>query len=113
MIETRTIEYITKEFKFEDDAKEYLLSVCKTQLGEFEKSGVSQYQTIDGVKYDRELMDLAKHFMGDGVIEKAEAVLLWNAALDGNVVTDIEQRSLRKIMKDKKMDDDARKHLEE
>merc|ERR1719440_1051436 len=100
MVETRTVEYILNEFNFEDDAKEYLDAACKTKLTDFEQSGVSQYKEIDGVQYDRELMDLAAHFMGDGVIEKGEAILLWEAAQDANIVTETEQRSLRKSLAD-------------
>ncbi len=58
------------------------------------------YVTIDGVKYEKELMDLAKELTsgkGDGRISKEDATELIKSALDGRGVTDIEMATLKYI----------------
>ena len=58
------------------------------------------YKVIDGVKYDRSLLDTASKSVegqGDGRISEADVRTLWNAAKDGRGVTDIERSTLRYI----------------
>ena len=58
------------------------------------------YVTIDGVKYEKELLDLAeKHTTGknEGQISKDEAAELINSAKDGVKVTEIELATLKYI----------------
>lgn len=60
------------------------------------------YTTIDGVKYETELLDLAKqHTAGknEGQISKDEAAELIASAKDGSKVTDIELATLKYIRK--------------
>ena len=60
------------------------------------------YITIAGIKYERELIDLAeKPFFGvsEGKISKDEAVELIASAKDGAQVTDIEKATLVYIRK--------------
>jgi hypothetical protein len=60
------------------------------------------YLTIDGVKYEKELLDLAKKLTtgrGESKISKEEAGDLLKSALDGKGVTDTEKKTLAYIRK--------------
>lgn len=56
------------------------------------------YKTIDGVKYDGELIELAEKLTagaGDGRISQADAEKLFNAVKDGDSYTDIEKDTVK------------------
>ncbi len=58
------------------------------------------YQTIDGVKYEKELLDLAKEHTtgrGEGKLSKDEVADLLKSASDGQGVTETEKRTLEYI----------------
>jgi len=58
------------------------------------------YQSIDGVKYEKELLDLAKEHTtgrGEGKLSKDEVADLFKSASDGQGVTDTEKRTLAYI----------------
>lgn len=58
------------------------------------------YVTIDGKKYEKELLDLAKAHTtgrGEGKISKDEAADLIKSAQDGTSVTDTEMATLKYI----------------
>eukprot|EP00928_Gymnodinium_smaydae_P025556 TRINITY_DN2030_c0_g1_i1.p2 TRINITY_DN2030_c0_g1~~TRINITY_DN2030_c0_g1_i1.p2 ORF type:complete len:556 (+),score=213.06 TRINITY_DN2030_c0_g1_i1:73-1668(+) len=69
----------------------------------------SQYRHIGGVRYERELLELAA---GEDTISKDSAEKLFTAAMDGPGVTPTEKRTLRYIVKRKKVADDAKSYLE-
>jgi len=55
---------------------------------------MSYYKTIDGNKYDGELIELADKLTagaGDGRISMADAEKIYEAVKDGNSYTDIEK----------------------
>ncbi len=55
------------------------------------------YKTIDGNKYDGELLELAEKLTsgaGDGRLSKDDADQLLDAVKDGNIYTDIEKDSV-------------------
>jgi len=55
------------------------------------------YVTIDGVKYEKELLELAKTHTtgkGEGKLSKAEVADLFASANDGRGVTDTEKATL-------------------
>merc|ERR1719231_699433 len=54
-----------------------------------------QYKQINGVMYDRQLLEKAEAFGKDGQISYPEATELWNDAKDGPGVTDIEKQTLQ------------------
>jgi OOP family OmpA-OmpF porin len=93
-IERRTLEYVLKEYKFTDKAAEFL----KSKLFDAHSKG-SYYKQIDGVKYDRGLLEQAEKFSKLGEISAAQAVELWEGALDGVGVTPTERRSLEYCLK--------------
>ncbi|MCP3870686.1 MAG: hypothetical protein GY703_21860 [Gammaproteobacteria bacterium] len=68
------------------------------------------YQSIDGVQYEKELLDLAKKHTtgrGEGKISKDEVVDLLNSASDGQGVTETEKRTLGYIRKNFQFTDAA------
>lgn len=58
------------------------------------------YVTIDGNKYEKELIELAKEHttgVGEGKLSKDEVADLFKSAQDGQGVTDIEKATLKYI----------------
>jgi hypothetical protein len=58
------------------------------------------YVTIDGEKYEKELLDLAKEYTtgrGESRISKEEVEGLFKSALDGRGVTETEMKTLKYI----------------
>lgn len=58
----------------------------------------SYYKTIDGVKYDRELLELADKLtqgQGDGRLSVEDAKQLYEAVADGDSYTDIEKDTVK------------------
>ncbi|MBF0263637.1 MAG: hypothetical protein HQL46_00065 [Gammaproteobacteria bacterium] len=74
------------------------------------------YQTIDGVKYEKELLDLAKEHTtgrGEGKLSKDEVADLFKSASDGQGVTDIEKQTLSYIRENFVFTDAAAKDFDE
>jgi len=71
----------------------------------------SYYKIIDGVKYDRGLLELVEKFAADGQVGYPEAKKLWADAQDGNKVTDIEKATLKYAMDNYKFTDKAANFL--
>lgn len=74
------------------------------------------YKSIDGVQYEKELLDLAeKHTTGkgEGKLSKDEVADLFNSANDGQGVTDTEKRTLGYIRKNFVFTDAAAKDFDE
>lgn len=58
------------------------------------------YKTIDGVKYDGEVLELADKLTsgaGDGRLSKEDAAQLLEAVMDGGSYTDIEKASMKYV----------------
>jgi len=103
--EMRTLVYTLQKFKYTDKAANFLRPLINAGKPK------SYYKQIDGVKYDRELLDMAEEFAKDGQISGAEAQKLWEAALDGKGVTETERRTLLYTMKKFKYTDPASIYL--
>lgn len=72
----------------------------------------SDYKTIDGVKYERALLELADECVagvGDGRISKDDAAALLKSAQDGDQYTDIEHATIGYIKANYKWTDAALK----
>lgn len=67
-----------------------------------QKSSGSQYKMIAGVRYDRNLLEQAEEAAKDSRISIAEAKQLWQMAMDGDRVTDVERRTLEHIANEMK-----------
>jgi len=76
------------------------------------KDGTSNYVQIDGVKYERSLLDTADKAVADGQISVKEATELYTSACDGPGITETEMRTLDIILKTYKFTDKARETLE-
>ena len=75
------------------------------------KPMASYYKTIDGVDYDREILETAETAVagqGDGRISLNDAEKLLAAVKDGNEYTDIEQRSMKYVRDNYKFTDEAK-----
>lgn len=73
------------------------------------------YVTIDGVQYEKELLDLAKAHTtgrGEGKVSKDEVDDLIKSALDGQGVTDTERRTLEYIRNNFDFTDAAAAHFD-
>lgn len=60
------------------------------------------YVTIDGEKYEKELIDLAKEHTtgaGEGKLSKDEVDVLFKSAADGVSITETEKKTLAYIRK--------------
>ena len=74
------------------------------------------YQNIDGVKYEKELLDLAKKHTtgaGEGKLSKDEVADLFKSASDGQGVTDTEKQTLEYIRKNFVFTDAAAKDFDD
>ncbi len=73
------------------------------------------YVQIDGVKYEKELLDLAKEHTtgrGEGKLSKDEVADLFKSANDGQGVTDTEKATLAYIRKNFVFTDAAAKDFD-
>merc|ERR1712118_53464 len=86
-----------KELKYSEKAANFMKTVLEAG------KHVSYYQVIDGQKYDRELLEMAKDFAKDGQISDTEAHKLWDAAQDSSKgITQIEKNTLKYTLKELK-----------
>merc|ERR1711862_574993 len=102
--ERATLMKILKDFKLTNRARLFLQSELKV-------AKPSYHKTIQGVKYDRELLEAAEAFAKDGQVSYPEARRLWEDAQDGEGVTQVERATLEYIMKECKVTDKASKFL--
>ena len=71
---------------------------------------MAYYKTINGNKYDAELLELAESSVagvGDGRISIADAKELFKAVIDGNQYTDIEKSTMEYIRANFKWTEEA------
>jgi len=76
----------------------------------------SYYKKIDGVDYDKAMLDAADESIkgrGDGRISHEDAKALFEKMKDGGKITDTELRTLDYIYKHYKLTDAALKYIEE
>ena len=74
------------------------------------------YQSIDGIQYEKELLDLAKKHTtgrGEGKISKDEVTDLLKSAQDGQGVTETEKRTLKYIRENFDFTDAAARDFDE
>ena len=74
------------------------------------------YLTIDGIKYEKEILDLAKKHTtgrGEGKLSKNEVADLFKSASDGQGVTETEKRTLEYIRKNFEFTDAAAKDFDD
>jgi len=103
-----TLATILDECKFTKKARIYLDSLVTKHA-----SGTSMYKTVAGVKYDRSCLDLADFLYKDNKIDLADAKLLWKDVEDGNVVTEVEKRTIEYVRDNMTCTDGAKKFFKE
>jgi hypothetical protein len=73
----------------------------------------AQYKTIQGIKYERDLLDMAERETSRGnTLTKAGAEKIWEQALDGNRITTTERRTVEYIMDNFQVALDARTYFQ-
>lgn len=75
---------------------------------------MSDYKTIDGIRYERALLEKAEALTagaGDGRISFEDAKELMESAMDGGRITRTERRTLHHIFEHHKVTDKAREWL--
>eukprot|EP00448_Togula_jolla_P023350 CAMPEP_0170571974 /NCGR_PEP_ID=MMETSP0224-20130122/1966_1 /TAXON_ID=285029 /ORGANISM="Togula jolla, Strain CCCM 725" /LENGTH=345 /DNA_ID=CAMNT_0010894427 /DNA_START=64 /DNA_END=1101 /DNA_ORIENTATION=- len=105
--ERRTLLYTLTVLKYTEKAAAFM----RTALGE--DTLKSYYKQIDGVKYDRELLEEIEALGKDCAIDKAGAAKLWEDAKDGPDLTECEKGTFRYTLELKKFTDDAAAFLQE
>ena len=131
--EQRTLQYILENYECNSGAKKFLKKNLSTESdissetdGESEKNSGSEdeeekeskkssyYKQIDGIKYDRGLLERADTIVTEhDKITLKYAKELWEDAEDGNVVTECEQRTLQYILENYECNSGAKKFLKE
>lgn len=102
-----TMRYCMQEFKWTEAAHDWIVEECKKVVQEglqgspakkARTEGTSYYETIDGFKCDRGIIDACREAVagqGDGRISRDDAEKVWAKAADGNKVTQAEKWTLR------------------
>merc|ERR1712232_877694 len=96
-----------KTYKFTEKAK--------TAMNIYLEGGKrkSYYKVKDGVKYDRELLELADSFVADGQISAKDAKTLFLRAHDGKGITGTERKTLEYVSANMKLTDKARTYFDD
>merc|ERR1719254_410811 len=58
-------------------------------------SDESYYKGIDGVKYDRKLLETIEKFAADGQVSYVEAKTIWEEAKDSSKITECERDTIK------------------
>mmetsp|Transcript_111502 Transcript_111502/g.314834 ORF Transcript_111502/g.314834 Transcript_111502/m.314834 type:complete len:486 (+) Transcript_111502:72-1529(+) len=88
-IRKRTLQLTMEVFNYTDRAAsvmDELMNGART---------TSYYKQVDGARYDRELLEMAERSASDGQVSLQEAEALWEQAMDGGKVTDVERLTLQ------------------
>merc|ERR1712156_849099 len=129
MGEKETLEYALKAFKFTDKAKTYFHSEInrlmhvhlhpegptKPTKSPAKKAKIEEahYKTIDGVKYDKALLEAAEKYAADGQVSSEEAhKLVQMAHNNGRHVTGREKETFEYALKAFKFTDKAKTYLQ-
>jgi len=107
LVKDKAEEPEAKKAKTEDPAEDQV----EEPEAKKTKTEESYYKTIDGVKYDRGLLEAVEKFVADGQVGYVEAKQLWQDAQDGKGVTDTERATLEYAMKTYKFSEKATNYL--
>lgn len=108
--EKLTLQHSMKKHNYTKAAKELLEKAIETGVVAASKA---YYLELNGERYDRALMEMANKFAQDGQVSEADAMTLWEAAIDGKGVTPIEKRTLKYSMDHHKYTEPAKKYMNE
>jgi hypothetical protein len=105
--EENTLNYILENFNFTEGAKEWLTTEMEKGIA----AASSYYQVIDGLKYDRAILDKAKELTagkGDGRISKEDATFLLPLFQDAGDIRIEEERTMHYVMEQYKWTEKAK-----
>jgi len=105
-IERATLEYAMQTYKFSEKAKNYLTVFLEAGTHK------SYYKEIDGVKYDRALLEHAEMLAADGQLSWGDAKKLFEDGSDGQGLTGTEKDTFTYMLKTLKFTDKARQYTE-
>ena len=108
-----TFYYCLMHFKWTAAAHDWIIDALKEVVEEDQDAepaakkakteGASYYETIDGMKCDRAIVDACRDAIagrGDGRVSLEDAKMVWEKALDGGKVTRRERWTLRYCLKE-------------
>jgi len=107
-VRTRTLRWTMEAFKYTDKAAAFMELALQGK-----GSKTSYFKQINGVKYDRDLLELAQRCAKDGQVSFPEAQMICDQAMDGGKVTEIERRTLQYALSTFKFTSPALKHVQE
>lgn len=115
--EARTLEYILSNFKVQEAGKLHLRALLDGKSGtqaRLARKGSSYYKTMNGVSYDRALLDEGASLAAKngGVLSFKHALHLWGKANDGAGVTECEKRTLQYISQQHRLEIEAKEFFE-
>lgn len=89
------------------------MAICDaaTRFAQNLNFAMSNYKTIDGIRYEKELLDTAEALTanaGDGRISFEDAKALLESAMDGGRITRTERRTLHYIFENHKVTEKAK-----
>jgi len=106
-VERWTVRYCLQEFKWTEAAHDWLVEELKkvgqegaaaSPAKKARTSGAGYYETIDGCKCDRGIVDACREAVvgqGDGRVSEDDARKVWAKAADGTKVTHAEKWTIR------------------
>lgn len=118
--ERRTLKYLMDNFRMHEAAKAVLRDrlsqsgVLSVGAPASKKSSGSYYKTINGISYDRKLLEEAQSMAEaqGGVLTFANALHLWGKANDGAGITPTERRTLQQIATQHQLEAEAHQFFE-
>merc|ERR1719326_2016121 len=114
--ERRTLEYVMDNFRMNEAAKALLKAKLSgdPQPARLQRKGTSYYKTIDGISYDRQLLEDAESRIAarGGFLSFDDALQLWGKANDGNGITATEKRTLQYVSHQHQLEAEAQQFLE-
>lgn len=111
-IEENTLHYLMDTLNWTEKAKSWM----QEELSQAVEKVTSYYKVIDGLRYDRKIMEEAERRIegaGDGRISKDDAEFLWEMFGDFGDITIVEERTLAYLQKNLKWTDAASTFFQE
>lgn len=99
-----TVRYCLQEFKWDEAARGWLIEELKkvpqeklsgSPAKKARTSSSGYYETIDGFKCDKAIVDVCRDSVAEAGISEEDAQKVWTKAEDGNKVTNCERWTLR------------------
>eukprot|EP00440_Ansanella_granifera_P037902 gb/GFBE01041118.1/.p1 GENE.gb/GFBE01041118.1/~~gb/GFBE01041118.1/.p1 ORF type:complete len:532 (+),score=147.31 gb/GFBE01041118.1/:1-1596(+) len=93
-----SLDYVEGEWQIRGDPRSTRSASGRSRQASSQHGGSQYYKTVDGVKYDRKLLEKAEAFANDGQISSLEAQQLWDQAKEGPGITRTGKKTLEYIL---------------